>query len=122
MDDRMVFFEVEALRADGSRPVLSPASLEIHVRVVDFLAHTTGSNFIADDRLDTLAPGRVTTMAAIELTLAGWWRRLDGGSGGYVIVDQELIDAMARSPRWRRLGVNCRRLWKALNSESVIPL
>jgi hypothetical protein len=119
MDDRLVFFEVEALRADRSRPVLSPASLEIHVRVVDHLAHTTRSNFIADGRLDGLAPGPVTTMAAIELSLAGWWRRLDGG---YVIVDQELIDAMSHSPMWRRFGASCRRLWKTLNSETVIPL
>ncbi len=119
MDDRLVFSEVEALRADRSRPVLSPASLEIHVRVADHLAHTTGSNFIADSALDTVAPGHVTTMAAIELSLAGWWRRLDGG---YVIVDQDLIDAMSHSPAWRRFGATCRRLWKSLNSESVIPL
>ncbi|WP_284229989.1 hypothetical protein [Mycobacterium antarcticum] len=119
MDDRSVFFEVEALRADESRPVLSPASLEVHVRVVDHLAHSTRSNFIADDVLDTLAHGRVTTMAAIELSLAGWWLRLDGG---YVIVDQELIDALSHSPIRRRLGAACRRLWKILNSETVIPL
>jgi hypothetical protein len=119
MDDRSLFFEVEALRADSSRPVLSPASLEIHVRVVDHLAHTTRSNFIADGGLDGLAPARVTTMAAIELSLAGWWRRLDGG---YLIVDQELIDAMSHSPMWRRFGAACRRLWKMLNSETVIPL
>lgn len=119
MDDRSVFFEVEALRADKARAVLSPACLEVHVRVVDHLAHTTGSNFIADEALDTLAHGRVTTMAAIELTLAGWWRRLDGG---YVIVDQELIEALSHSPARRRLGAACRRLWRILNSESVIPL
>ena len=119
MDDRSVFFEVEALRADRSRPVLSPASLEVHVRVIDHLAHGTGSNFIADEVLDTLAHGRVTTMAAIELSLAGWWRRLDGG---YVIVDQELIAAMSHSPVRRRFAAACRRLWKTLNSETVIPL
>lgn len=119
MDDRSVFFEVEALRADRSRPVLSPPSLDVHVRVVDRLARTTGSNFIPDGGLDALAPGRVTTMAAIELCLAGWWRRLDGG---YVVVDQELIDAMSHSPRWRRFGAMCRRVWKTLNSETVIPL
>lgn len=119
MDDRLVFFGVEALRADRTRPVLSPASLEIHVRVVDHLAHTTRANFIADGGLDELAPGRVSTMAAIELSLAGWWRRLDGG---YVVVDQELIDAMSHGPRWRRFGASWRRVWKALNSETVIPL
>ncbi len=58
-------------------------------------------------------------MAAIELSLAGWWHRLDGG---YVIVDQELIDAMPHSPTWRRLGAACRRVWTALNSERFIPL
>lgn len=119
MDDGSLFYEVASRRADRSRQVLSPASLEIHVRVIDHLAHTTGTNFIADGGLDELAPGQVTTMAALELSLAGWWRRLDGG---YVIADQELIDAMSRSPRWRRFGASCRRLWKALNSETVIPL
>ncbi|MDX1892163.1 hypothetical protein [Mycolicibacterium sp. 050158] len=119
MDEKSVFFEVEALRADRARPVLSAAALEVHVRVVDHLAHTTGAAFIADEILDTLAHGRVTTMAAIELWLAGWWRRLDGG---YVIVDQELIDALSHSPALRRLGAACRRLWKTLNSETVIPL
>lgn len=118
MDDRLVSFEVDALRADRTRPVLSPSSLEIHVRVVDHLAHTTRANFVTDGELDDLAPGRVTTMAAIELSLAGWWRRL---AGGYVIVDQELIDAMSHNPAWRRVGASCRRLWKALNSETVIP-
>lgn len=119
MDDRSVFFEVEALRGDKARPILSPASLEVHVRVVDHLAHTTGGNYIADETLDTLAHGRVTTMAAIELWLAGWWRRLDGG---YLIVDQDLIDALSHGPTWRRVAATCRRLWKTLNSETVIPL
>ena len=86
--------------------------------MVDHLAHTTGANFIADESLDTLAHGRVTTMAAIELSPRGWWRRLDGG---YVIVDQELIDALSHSPTRRRFGAACRRLWKTLNSETVIP-
>jgi hypothetical protein len=119
MDDRLVFFEVEALRADKARPLLSPTSLEIHVRAVDHLAHTTRSNYLDDAGVDTLGSGPDTTMAALELCLAGWWRRLDGG---YLIVDQELIDAMAHSPRWRRFGATCRRLWKTLNSETVIPL
>ncbi len=119
MDDRSVFFEVESLRADRSRPVLSAASLDVHVRVIDHLAHTTGANFIADEILDTVAHAHVTTMAAIELSLAGWWRRLDGG---YVIVDQDLIDAMSHSPTRRRIAAACKRLWRLLNSESVIPL
>ena len=119
MDDRSVFSEVEALRADKARPVLSPTALEVHVRVVDHLAHSTRGAFIADEILDTLAHGRVTTMAAIELSLAGWWRRLDGG---YVIADQDLIDALSHSALWRRVGAACRRMWRTLNSETVIPL
>ena len=119
MDDRSVFFEVEALRADKTRAVLSPESLEVHVRVVDHLAHTTGADYVPDEILDTLVHGRVSTIAAIELTLAGWWRRLDGG---YVIVDQDLIDALSHTPTRRRFGAACRRLWRFLNSESVIPL
>ena len=119
MDDRSVFSEVAALRADTARAVLSPASLEVHIRVVDHLAHTTRANFVSDESLDTLAHGRVSTMAAIELSLAGWWRRLDGG---YVISDQELIDALSHHPTRRRIGATCRRWWRFLNSESVIPL
>lgn len=119
MDDRMVFTEVEALRGDTSRPVLSPTSLEVHVRAVCHLAHTTRAQFIDDASLDEIASGPVTTMAAIELCLAGWWRRLDGG---YVIVDQDLIDALSHGQTWRRLSTTCRRVWTALNSERFIPL
>lgn len=119
MNDDSVFSEVAALRADGPRAVLSSSALEVHVRVVDHLAHTTRSNFVTDESLDTLVHGRVSTMAAIELSLAGWWRRLDGG---YVVVDQELIDALSRHPARRRIGATCRRWWRFLNSESVIPL
>ena len=120
MDDRLVFFEVEALRADRARPVLSPASLEVHVRVVDHLAHTTRANFIADEGLDTGLPtAGLPPWRRSNWRLPGWWRRLDGG---YVVVDQELIDAMSRTPTRRRFGAACRRLWKRLNSETVIPL
>ncbi|MCV7419565.1 hypothetical protein H7K45_03345 [Mycobacterium yunnanensis] len=119
MKDESVFSEVTSLRADGPRAVLSTSALEVHVRVVDHLAHTTRSKFVTDEVLDTLVHGRVSTMAAIELSLAGWWRRIDGG---YVVVDQELIDAMSRHPARRRIGRTCRRLWSFLNSESVIPL
>ena len=119
MDDRSVFFEVEALRADKARPVLTPTSLEVHVRSVGHLARTTRSNYLPDRELDTLAAGTVTTMAAIELCLAGWWRRLDGG---YLIVDQQLVDAMAHGTRWRRLKSACRRAWRILNRDNFIPL
>ena len=115
----MVFTEVAALRADTARPVVSPAALEVHVRAVCHLAQSTRAQFIDDAGLDAIASGPVTTMAAIELCLAGWWRRLDGG---YVVVDQELIDALSHGRARRRLGAALRRVWTELNSERFIPL
>jgi hypothetical protein len=116
MDDEPVFSQVDAVRS-----IVSSASRAVHVRVVRHLARTTGAQFIDDAGLDGIAPGSVTTIAAIELCLAGWWRRLDGG---YVIAiaDRNLTHAMSRGRTWRRLGAGCRRVWKALNSEKFIPL
>jgi hypothetical protein len=118
MDDEPVFPHVDAVRS-----IVSPASREVHVRAVRHLARTTGAQFIDDAGLDGIAPGSVTTIAAIELCLAGWWRRLDGGYViADVIADRDPIDAMSRGRTWRRVGAVCRRVWKALNSEKFIPL
>ncbi len=109
-------------QVDAVHPVVSPASLEVHVRAVRHLARTTGAQFIDDAGLDGIAPGRVTTIAALELCLAGWWRRLDGG---YVIaeaiVGRDPTRPMSRGRAWRRVAAVCRRVWKALNSEKFIP-
>lgn len=120
MRDDAVYAEVETLRERGGKaPALSPIALEIHVRAVDHTVHTSCPAFISDDALDTIAPPRVTTMAALELCLAEVWHR---AKDGYVIADFDLIDHMSESPTWRRLRAACRRLWRELNSEKFIPL
>ena len=119
MRDDAIYAEVETLRERGKGPVLTPMALEIHVRAVDHTVHTTCPAFISDDALDAIAPGRVTTMAALELCLAEVWHR---AKDGYVIADFDLIDHMSEGPTRRRLRAACRRLWRELNSERFIPL
>jgi hypothetical protein len=119
MRDDAVYAEVETLRERGKGPVLTPMALEIHVRAVDHTVHTTCPAFISDHALDAIAPGRVTTMAALELCLAEVWHR---AKDGYVIADFDLIDHMSEGPTRRRLRAACRRLWRELNSERFIPL
>ena len=70
------------------------------------------------DGLDLVAPGPATTLAAIELCLAGFWRRIDGA---YVIADDELIRELSRSTWTRKLAAAGRRVWKALNSDLFLP-
>jgi hypothetical protein len=118
MHDMAVFMEVATLRAKPTGRDVSLSALELHVRVVDHTVHAECPGFVTDRGLDTIATGDVTTMAAIELCLAGLWRRIDGG---YVISDDELIDHIAQSSWTRKLAKACRRLWKTLNSETVIP-
>lgn len=98
MRDSVVFAEVKSLQNRERSALLSTGALEIHVRVAD----RTGSKFpafIPDDRLDAIAGGRVTTMAAVELCMAGLWYR---ACDGYVIADLELVE---------RLGQPARRRW-----------
>jgi hypothetical protein len=122
MHDMAVFMEVATLRAKPTGRDVSLSALEMHVRVVDYTVHTECPGFISDRGLDVVAPGALTTMAAVELCLVGWWRRLDGG---YVISDDELIKHMAQSTWTRKVvakvAAASRRVWKALNSESVLP-
>ena len=119
MHDMAVFMEVATLRAKPTGRDVSLSALEMHVRVVAHTVHTDCPGFITDRGLDVVAPGPATTMAAIELCLAGLWRRIDVG---YVIADDELIDHMSHTSWTRKFTAACRRVWKALNSESVIPL
>jgi hypothetical protein len=123
MHDKAVLLEVEALRERRRKgPTLSPLALEIHVRAVGHSVHTAFPAFISDDGLDAIAPGHITTMAALELWLADVWHR---ASDGYVIADFDLIDHMSAGPvrRWARSAVDgCRRVWRQLNSERFIPL
>ncbi|MDT5016250.1 MAG: hypothetical protein QOD39_2410 [Mycobacterium sp.] len=98
---------------------VSPGALEIHVRAGRASVRTDCPAFVSDACLDTIAPGQVTTMAALELCMAGLW---DRARGGYVIADFDLIDRLSVAPPWRWIRSACHRLWVALNSESVIPL
>lgn len=98
MRDSAVFAQVKALQARARCAALSATALEIHVRAV---ADRTGSMypaFVSDGRLDAIAPGRVTTMAALELCMAGLWYR---ASDGYVVADLDLIEHFARPVRRR---------------------
>lgn len=123
MRERALFVEVEALRGAERAQAVSIAALEIHVLAVERAVRTDRPAFVSDECLDALAPGRVTTMAALELCLAGLWRRVDvGHDPGYVVADPDLIDHLA-IPGWRRtVAAALRRVWHALNSETVIPL
>lgn len=106
--------EMEALR-DGRRGAhVSATAIELHVRVVSRSVRTARPDFVADAGLDAIAPGSVTTVAALELWTAGLWQRVPGG---YLIDDRELIAHLSAGPvrSWAR------RVWKYLNSESVIP-
>jgi hypothetical protein len=106
--------EIEALRYSRRGANVSRLALEIHVRAVGRGIGSSCPSFIPDERLDAMAPGSVTTMAAIELCLTGLWFRVEGG---YVADDPELIDhlSVGRLRRWAR------KLWRYLNSEPVVP-
>ena len=114
MRTKTVFTEVEGLLCRNTMRDVSPLALELHVRAVSRSVRTSNPAFVSDSALDAIAPGHVTTMAAIELCLAGY--------GGYVITDQELIDHFADMPVLRGLKSALRRMWRELNSERFIPL
>lgn len=122
MRTKTVFTEVEGLLCRNNMRDVSPLALELHVRAVSRSVRTSNPAFVSDSALDAIAPGHVTTMAAIELCLAGVWHRADHGYGGYVITDQELIDHFADMPVLRGLKSALRRMWRELNSERFIPL
>ena len=106
---KSVFIEVEALSRRNNLRSVSPLALEIHVRAVGRSVRTANPALISDAGLDAIAPGHVTTMAAVELCLAGLWHRTTNGYGGYVIADPELIDHMAEVRVLRRFKAACRR-------------
>jgi hypothetical protein len=119
MRDKDVLDEVQLLREKPRSAEVSPEALAIHVRAVTAAAHTDYPAFVSDECLDSIAPGDVTTIAALELCLAELWLR---ARDGYVVVDLDLVNRMAGSPILRRMRAAGRRLWVLLNSETVIPL
>lgn len=106
--------EMEALRDSRRGAHVSATAIELHVRSVYHSVRTTRPTFVSDDALDALAPGSVTTIAALELSVAGLWQRVPGG---YLVIDRELVAHLSAGPvrRWAR------RVWLNLNSESIIP-
>ena len=106
--------EMEALRDSRRGAHVSATAIELHVRAVSRSVRTRRPAFVADAALDLIAPGSVTSVAALELWMAGLWQRVPGG---YLIDDRELIAHLSagRVRRW------IRRVWLNLNSESVIP-
>lgn len=106
--------EMGALRDSRRGAHVSATAIELHVRAVSHSVRTRRPAFVADAALDLIASGSVTTVAALELWMAGLWQRVPGG---YLIDDRELIAHLSAGPvrRW------VRRVWLNLNSESVIP-
>ncbi|MET0699500.1 MAG: hypothetical protein ABWY93_07525 [Mycobacterium sp.] len=130
MHEWSVFSEVEQLRARPDGPAVSIVALEIHVRAIDRTVHTVFPAFVSDDDLDVIAPGQVTTIAALELCLAGLWHR---AKGGYVVSDLDFIEHMSMGPvrrrlraarsRWaRRTATACHHAWDVLNRDNFVPL
>lgn len=100
MRDSVVFAQVKSLKRKRHAAHLSGTALEIHVRAVADSAGATYPAFIADERLDAIAPGPVTTMAALELCLVGLWYR---AAGGYVIADLDLVERLGQPAGQRYL-------------------
>ena len=122
MRTKTVFTEVEALLCRDEFRWVTPLALEIHVRAVARSVRGADPAFISDRDLDSTAPGPVTTLAAVELCLAGVWHRTSSGDGGYVVSDDALIDHLSEPPLLRRVRAALRGLRRELTSERFIPL
>jgi len=114
MRDSGVFAQVRTLQSRPESARLSTLALEIHVRAVADRIGSPFPTFVPDERLDAVAPGRVTTMAAVELCMAGMWYR---AGNGYVVVDVDLVEHLSRPGRLRWLRAAARFL-----REYVSPL
>jgi hypothetical protein len=117
--DKVVYGEVALLRAKKRSQNVSVAALELHVRALDRTVHSDCPVFVSDAVLDQIAPAQVSTMAALELSLAGLW---DRSHGGYVVSDLDLIERLATNSVRRTLASALRRSWDLLNRDNFIPL
>jgi hypothetical protein len=128
--DSAVFAEVTVLQRKPRAQFISIAALEVHVRAIAQSAGTDSPAFVGYTDLDAIAPGPVSTMAAVELCLAKLWVQ---SVGGYVVTDTELIERMSTrslDPWSRRAALRLthsasralRRIWRVLNEERFIPL
>lgn len=112
MRDSVVFAQVKSLKKQRRTARLSANALEIHVRAVAGGVGTAYPAFVPDERLDTIADGRVSTLAALELCMAGLWYR---ASDGYVVADLELVDRLSQPSRQRWLRATGRFLREYLS-------
>ncbi len=126
MQDKAVLAEIAMLRTKPRASALSDAALDVHVRAVARSVQTQCPAFVGYTDLDAVAPGPVTTMAALELCLAQLW--LDARDG-YVVADLALIERLSAGSAelWFRRAASrllnaTRRVWRALNEERFIPL
>jgi hypothetical protein len=123
--DKVVRHEVATLRGSERFLAVSPVALEIYVRAIDRSVHTRRPAFVPDTTLDALAPGHVTTIAALELCLAGLWHR---AMDGYVVSDLDLVERLSAGAvrrtglRWmHRVKTLIVRCWHAVNRDNFIP-
>ena len=88
------------------------------------------SAYVGYADLDAVAPGPITSLAALELCFADLWH---DALGGYVVTDDELIARLSAGPGdwWFRRAVRhltrtmlrvARKVWRALNEERFVPL
>jgi hypothetical protein len=130
VQDRAVLAEIAGLRRRSHGRVISDAALEVHVRTVARTARTEHPAYVSYSDLDAVAPGPITTLAALELCIANLWL---GARDGYVITDNELIERLSAGSvdGWFRRAASrltnatlkaLRSAWKALNDERFIPL
>jgi hypothetical protein len=130
MREWAIFSEVAELRGRKTGPAVSIVALEIHVRAIARTVHTPFPAFVSDDDLDLIAPGHVTTIAALELCLAGMWHR---AKDGYVVSDFDFIEHMSVGPMRRRLrsararwtkktAAAYHHVWDVLNRDNFVPL
>jgi hypothetical protein len=130
VQDRAVLAEIAVLRRRSPGRVISDAALQVHVRAVARSVHTEFPAYVSYTDLDALAPGPISTLAALELCFANLW--LDA-QDGYVITDNELIARLSvgSADLWLRRAAShlthatlkaLRSVWRALNEERFIPL
>jgi hypothetical protein len=130
VQDRAVFAEVAALQRTQRGRFISAKALEVHVRAVAHSVCTEYPAFVGYADHDAIAPGPVSTLAAVELCLADLWVQ---ARDGYVVTDNQLINRLSGGSVewWLRHAVSgvthatsrgLRNIWRALNEERFIPL
>ena len=125
VQDRAVLAEIAMLRRRSHTGDTSDAALEVHIRAVARSVRTECPAYVGYADLDAVAPGPITSLAALELCFADLWH---DARGGYVVTDNELIARLSAGPvdLWFRRAIRnlihttlrvARKVWQALNEE-----